>query len=333
MVISRRRFITGVVLALTPLGATTSAQEYKAQQAGGKVYRIGFLQVAPNTPTINYTETFRQGLREHGYVEGQNIVIEHRLSKTPKDNPALLADLLGRKIDILVTWTTPALVAAKKATSTIPIVGVSGDPIRTGLVASLARPGGNITGIAILTDELELKNLQLLKEAFPGVTRVAILSNPDNPVWTHALKRLQEAAPALGVKLQPLAVRDSGDLKMAFDAATRERADALLVVREATFLAMRQHITDFAARHRLPAIYGGLTFVDAGALMSYGANVLDILRRLSGYVDKILKGAKPADLPVEQPTKFELVINLKTAKALGLTIPPSLLLRADQVIE
>ena len=269
-----------------------------------------------------------------GYVEGQNIVIEHRLSKTPKDNPALLADLLGRKIDILVTWTTPALVAAKKATSTIPIVGVSGDPIQTGLVASLARPGGNITGIAILTDELELKNLQLLKEAFPGVTRVAILSNPDNPVWTHALKRLQEVAPALGVKLQLLAVRDSGDLKMAFDAAaTRERADALLVVREATFFAMRQHITDFAARHRLPAIYGGLTFGDAGALMSYGANVLDMLRRLSGYVDKILKGAKPANLPVEQPTKFELVINLKTAKALGLTIPPSLLLRADQVIE
>jgi putative tryptophan/tyrosine transport system substrate-binding protein len=279
------------------------------------------------------TEAVRQGLRDHGYVEGQNIVIEHRVSETPKDNPALVAELLGRKIDILVTWTTPALVAAKKATSTIPIVGMSGDPIQTGLIASLARPGGNITGIAILTDELELKNLQLLKEAFPGVTRVAILSNPDNPVWTHALKRLQEAAPALGVKLQPLAVRDSGDLKMAFDAAIRERADGLLVVREASFAAIRHQIADFAARRRLPAIYGGLVYVDAGALMSYGANILDTLRRLGGYVDKILKGAKPADLPVEQPTKFELVINLKTAKALGLTIPQSVLLRADHVIE
>ncbi|HZM92655.1 MAG TPA: ABC transporter substrate binding protein, partial [Vicinamibacterales bacterium] len=178
-------------------------------------------------------------------------------SRTPKDNPALLADLLGRKIDILVTWTTPALVAAKKATSTIPIVGYSGDPIQTGLVASLARPSGNITGLAILSDELELKKLQLLKEAFPGVTRVAVLWNPDNPVWPPALKRLQGAAPALGVKLQPLAVRDSGDPKVAFVAATRERSDALLVVSEAIFIAMRQHITDFAARHRLPAIYGG----------------------------------------------------------------------------
>ena len=272
-------------------------------------------------------------MRDHGYVEGQNIVIEHRVSKTPTDSPALVADLLGRKIDILVTWTTPALVAAKKATSTIPIVGMSGDPVQTGMVASLARPGGNVTGIAILTDELELKNLQLLKEAFPGVTRVAVLSNPDNPVWARALKRLQEAAPVLGVKLQPLAVRDSGDLKMAFDAATRERADALLVVREASFTAIQQQIADFAARHRLPAIYGGLVYVETGALISYGSNILDMLRRLGGYVDKILKGAKPGDLPVEQPTKFELVINLKTAKALGLTIPQTLLLRADQVIE
>ena len=325
-----RRIGLAVVLALSLALAALAAE---AQPAGGKVYRIGFLQAAPNTPALNYTETFRQGLRDHGYVEGQNIVIEHRVSRTPKDNPALLADLLGRKIDILVTWTTPALVAAKKATSTIPIVGVSGDPIQTGLVASLARPGGNITGLAILTDELELKNLQLLKEAFPGVTRVAILSNPDNPVWTHALKRLQEAAPALGVKLQPLAVRDSGDLKMAFDAAIRERADALLVVREASFTAIRHQIADFAARRRLPAIYGGLVFVEAGALMSYGASSLDNLRRLGGYVDKILKGATPGDLPIEQPTKFEPVINMKTAKTLGLTIPQTLLIRADQIIE
>jgi ABC-type uncharacterized transport system substrate-binding protein len=322
----RRAFLSTLTLFLTPLAV-------EAQPAGGKVYRIGLLQGTPNTPALNLTEAVRQGLRDHGYAEGKNIVIEHRVSKTPKDNPALVADLLGRKIDILVTWTTPALAAAKKATSTIPIVGMSGDPVQTGLIASLARPGGNVTGIAILTDELELKNLQLLKEAFPAVTRVAILSNPDNPVWTHALKRLQEAAPALAVKLQPLAVRDSGDLKMAFDAATREGADALLVVREASFTAIRHQIADFAARRRLPAIYGGLVYVETGALMSYGANILDMLRRLGGYVDKILKGAKPADLPVEQPTKFELVINLKTAKALGLTIPQSLLVRADEIIQ
>ena len=259
--------LIGLAVALSLILAPLAAE---AQPAGGKVYRIGLLQGTPNTPALNLTEAVRQGLRDHGYVEGQNIVIEHRVSKTPTDSPALVADLLGRKIDILVTWTTPALVAAKKATSTIPIVGMSGDPVQTGLVASLARPGGNVTGIAILTDELELKNLQLLKEAFPGVTRVAVLSNPDNPVWARALKRLQEAAPVLGVKLQPLAVRDSGDLKMAFDAATREGADALLVVREASFTAIRHQIADFAARRRLPAIYGGLVYVETGALISYG---------------------------------------------------------------
>jgi ABC-type uncharacterized transport system substrate-binding protein len=286
--------IVAASLILVPLAG-------EAQPAGGKVYRIGLLQGTPNTPALNLTEAVRQGLRDHGYVEGQNIVIEHRVSETPKDNPALVADLLGRKIDILVTWTTPALVAAKKATSTIPIVGMSGDPIQTGLIANLARPGGNITGIAILTDELELKNLQLLKEAFPGVTRVAILSNPDNPVWTHALKRLQEAAPALGVKLQPLAVRDSGDLKMAFDAAIRERADALLVVREASFTAIRYQIADFAARRRLPAIYGGLVYVEAGALMSYGANILDTLRRLGGYWTRSSRAPSPLISPSNSP--------------------------------
>jgi ABC-type uncharacterized transport system substrate-binding protein len=297
------------------------------------VYRLGILQPVPNSPAANYTEALRQGLRDHGYVEGQNIVIEHRMSTAPKENPALLTELLGRNIDILMTWTTPALVAAKKATSTIPIVGISGDPVRAGLVTSLARPGGNLTGLAILTDELELKNLQLLKELAPKVTRVAVLWNPDNPVWTHALKRLHEAAPTLGLKLQPLAVRGPGDLEAAFAAATREKADALLVFREQIFIHSRQHIVNFVATHRLPAIYGSLAFIELGGLIVYGANILDMLRRAGGYVDKILKGAKPADLPIEQPTKFEMVINLRTAKALGLTIPPSVLVRADQVVE
>ena len=326
-VMERRTF-----LALLPGSLLAAPLAAEAQQAR-KVYRVGVLQPFPNTPAVNYTEAVRQGLRDHGYVEGQNIVIEHRMSSVLKEHPALLADLVSRNVDVIVTWSTPAVLAAKKATSAIPIVGISGDPVRTGLVASLARPGANLTGLAILTDELELKNLQLLKEIAPGVTRVAVLWNPDNPVWAHALKRLQEAAPALGLKLQPLAVRDSRDLEAIFAAAIREKAGALVVFREAIFNPLRQDIVNFAAAHRLPAVYGTPIFIETGGLLVYGANFLDMVRRTGGYVDKILKGAKPADLPIEQPTKFELVINLKTAKALGLTIPQSLLLRADQVIE
>jgi putative ABC transport system substrate-binding protein len=240
----RRRFL------LTSLAGAFAAPLAAGAQQAGRVWRIGVLQVGSNTPAIDYMEAVRQGLRDHGYVEGQNIVIEHRLSQAPKENPVLVADLLRRKVDILVTWTTPALVAAKKATSTIPIVGISGDPVQTGLVESLSRPGGNLTGLAILTDELELKNLQLLKEIVPGATRVAVLWNPDNPVWLHALKRLQEAAPALGVKLQPLAVRHSRDLETAFAAAIREKAGALLVLRESIFNPLRHDIVNFAAAHR-----------------------------------------------------------------------------------
>jgi putative tryptophan/tyrosine transport system substrate-binding protein len=319
----RRRFL------LTSLAGVLAAPLAAGAQGTGKVYRVGVLSPVDDSQW----ETFRQGLRDHGYVEGQTIVIEYRMSGAPNEHPALLAELLGRKIDVLFTWTTPALVAAKKATSTTPIVGISGDPVQTGLVASLARPGGNLTGLAILTDELELKNLELLKEAAPAVTRVAVLWNPDNPVWTRTLKRLQEAAPALGMKLQPLAVRDPADLGVAFGAATREKAGALLVVNDTTLSSKRQRIMDFAARHRLPVICGAPSFIAAGGLIVYAANFHDLLRRAAGYVNKILKGAKPDDLPVEQPTKFELVINFKTAKALGLTIPPSLLLRADQVID
>ena len=317
---------------LGTLALLTAPRAVQAQPAG-QMHRIGILQPSPNTPTLNYTEALRLGLRDHGYVEGRNIVIEYRLATSPTEHPQLVGELLRRRIDILITWSTPALIAATQTTRTIPIVGISGDPVRTGLVVSLARPGGNLTGLAILTDELELKNLQLLKEAVPGVVRTAVFWNPENPVWIHALNRLHEVAPKLGMRLQPLAVRGAGDLKTAFDAATREKAEALLVFRDASYAAIRTQITDFAARHRLPAIYGGGTFVEAGALLSYGASILDMLRRTGSYVDKILKGAKPADLPVEQPTKFELVINLKTAKALGLTIPPSILQRADQVID
>ena len=323
------KLIRACLFVLVLLTAAPAAQ---AQQAT-KVYRLGVLQTTLDSPAINYMEALRQGLRDHGYVEGQNIVIEQRLSRTPKDNPSLLADLLGRKIDVLITWSTPALVTAKKATSTIPIVSISGDPVQTGLVASLARPGGNLTGLALLGDELELKNLQLLKETIPGATRVAVLWNPDNPVWARVLKRLSEAAPAMGVQLQPLAVRDSGDLAAAFTAATKEKAGALLVVREVIFTFNRQDIVNFSAAHRLPAMYGWREFVETGGLMAYGPNIPQLFRRAAFFVDKILKGAKPADLPIEQPTKFELVINLKTAKALGLTIPQSILLRANELIQ
>src|SRR4029453_7173895 len=209
----RRRFL------LTSLAGALAAPLAVEAQPAGKVYRLGFLQPQANTRDVNWREGLSQGLRDHGYIEGQNIAIEHRMSKASTENPALLADLLGRKIDILVTWTTPALMAAKRATSTIPIVGISGDPVQTGLIASLARPGGNITGLAILSDELAQKNLQLRKEAAPRISRVAILSNPDNRSTTDkVLKGLQEVAPALGVTLQPLAVRGSGDLEVAFAA-------------------------------------------------------------------------------------------------------------------
>jgi putative ABC transport system substrate-binding protein len=210
---------------------------------------------------------------------------------------------------------------------------ISGDPVRLGLVASLARPGGNLTGMAILTDELEIKNLELLREAVPTVSRIAVLWNPDNPVWDATLKGLQGAARTLGVKLQPLAVRDASEFESAFEAAAREGAGALLVVRENLFLVHRKRIVDLAAKRRLPAMYGQLEFMEVGGLMSYAANFPDMMRRTAGYVDKILKGAKPAELPVQQPTKFELVINMKIAKALGLTIPPSVLTRADEVIQ
>jgi putative ABC transport system substrate-binding protein len=323
----RRRFL------LTSLASAFATPLAVEAQRAGKVWRIGVLQVGDNTQAVNYTEAVRQGLRDHGYLEGQNVVIEHRISNAPTEHPAVVADLLSRKIDLLLTWTTPALVAAKKATRTIPIVGISGDPVQTGLVESLARPGGNLTGLAILTDELELKNLQLLTEIAPRVKRVAVLWNPDNPVWTHTLKRLQETAPALSIKLQPLAIRDGRDLEAAFSAGIREKADGLLVLRDGIFNQLRHDIVNFAAAHRLPAVYGGPYFIEIGGLLVYAANFLDMLRRAGGYVDRILKGARPGDLPLQQAIKFDLVINLKTAKALGLTIPPSLLVRADQVIE
>jgi putative ABC transport system substrate-binding protein len=296
-----------------------------------KIPRIGFLQ--PGVRPAAYTDEFRKGLRDLGYIEGQNIVIEHRLAEGPKELPALLAELVSLKVDVIVTWTTQAALAAKQATKTIPIVTVSGDPVRTGLVASLARPGGNLTGFAIFTTELEGKKLELLKETIPAASRIAVLWNPDNPVWASAWTELQNAAPKLVVKLQSLEARDPGGFQQAFASASNQRAEALLVVQEGVFDSHRQRIVDLAARNRLPAMYGQRAFVDSGGLMSYAANVPDMLRRSAVYVDKILKGTEPADLPVQQPMKFDFIINLKAAKQLGLTIPPNVLVRADQVIK
>jgi putative tryptophan/tyrosine transport system substrate-binding protein len=298
-------------------------------QQGRTLPRIGLLYPTPSPLLL---EAFRQGLGKLGYVEGENVVVELRVASTAQDNPRLLAELIALKVDVLVTWTTPALLAAKAATSTTPIVGISGDPVLTGLAASLARPGGNVTGLAIITSELELKNLQLLKETVPKVSRVGILWNPDNPVWAN-LEPLQQAAPKVGVTLLPLDVRNASELEGAFTRATRQNAGALLVVSDQVFANHAARVGELAAQSRLPMISGSASMTRAGGLMSYAVPFTDMMRRTATYVDKILKGAKPADLPIEQPTKFVLTVNARTAKALGLTVPPSILIRADEVIE
>ena len=237
------------------------------------------------------------------------------------------------RLTLSFTWTTPGTLAAKHGTKTIPIVAVSGDPVETGLVASLARPGGNVTGFAILTTDLETKKLELLREAIPGVSRIGVLWNPDNPVWASAWKELPNAAQSLGLKLQSLGVRDPGAFEPVFASASSQRARAPLVVQEGLFVSHRQRIVELAARKRLPGMYGQSQFVDVGGLMSYGPSVPDMLRRSAVYVDKILKGTKAAELPVEQAMKFEMMINLKAAKQIGVTIPPNVLARADKVIK
>jgi putative tryptophan/tyrosine transport system substrate-binding protein len=304
----------------------------EAQQAR-RLPRIGLLLPRPSTPP-RYLEAFRQGLRELGYVEGESIVVELRVASTAEDSPRLVAELVALQVDVLVTWTTPALVAAKTAAGTVPIVGISGDPVLTGLAASLARPGGNVTGFAIFTSDLEPKKLQLLKETVPKVSRVGILWNPDNPVWAKLFERLEQAAPGLGVTLLPLDVRNASELEGAFTRATRQNTGALLAVADQVFGSHAARVAELAAQSRLPMISGDTAAIArAGGLMAYGVDFPDLMRRTATYVDKILKGAKPADLPIEQPTKFEFIVNVRTAKALGLTIPPSILIRADEVIE
>jgi putative ABC transport system substrate-binding protein len=306
-----------------------------AAQSPVKAARIGVLSGgAASTQAVRW-EAFRQGLKEFGYVEGRNIVIEYRYAEgKPERLPTLAAELVRLKVDLILTAGDQGVRAAKQASQTIPIVvALAGDLVGPGYVASLARPGGNITGQTTLVSELSAKRLELLKTAFPKVSRVAILWNPTNAANVAAFKETEVAARALRIQLLPLDVRRADDFAGAFPAALRARADALIAVGDTLLLTHRARIADFAAKNRLPAMYGNEDFMDAGGLMFYGPNVADMYRRAATYVDKILKGAKPGALPVEQPTKLEFVINLKTAKALGLTIPPSILSRADRVIE
>ncbi len=324
-----------VIIALA-FGILVLSVSSDAQQPG-KVARIGFLgNTPPTTPEGRHLlDAFLQGLRERGYVEGKNVAIEYRWAEGKLDRlPELAAQLIRLKPDVIVATGMPAPLALKHATATIPIVmAAAGDPVGSGLVDSLARPGGNITGLSILTPELGGKRLQLLKEVVPGIFRVAVLWNAGNPYAALVVREIEVAARTLGVQLQSLELRGPDDFDGAFGVAIRGRAAAVITVEDPLTVAYRARVVDFASKNRLPAMYGVREFVDAGGLMAYGPSLSDLFRRSATYVEKILKGAKPADLPVEQPTKFEFIINLKTAKALGLTIPRSILIRADEVIQ
>jgi putative tryptophan/tyrosine transport system substrate-binding protein len=326
------KHIIGLVVTLVTLascGAVATAQQPK------KVPRIGYLSATSPSANVARIEAFRQGLRELGYVEGKNIVIEWRYAEGKQGRLlALAAELVRLKVDVIVTAGPASTRPAKETTVTTPIVMAQvNDPVGNGFVASLARPGGNITGLATLAPELSGKQLELLKETVPKLSRVAVLGTSTEPANAQSLKEVELAARAFKVKLQYLDVLDPKDIETVFRAASKGRAEAVLVLSSAVFISHRTQIADLAVKSRMPAIYYRSLFVDDGGLMSYGANQNDLDRRAATYVDKILKGAKPADLPIEQPTKFEFVINLKTAKQIGLTIPPNVLARADKVIK
>jgi len=326
------RLIRLVVLALGVLVAPLAGE---AQRQPTKVHRIGLLGGGSASTNAARIDAFRQGLRELGYLEGKNVAIEERWSEGKANLlPALVAELVRLKVDVIVSAGPTVTRALKQANVSTPVVmGFDDDPVGSGFVSSLARPGGNITGLSSLSPGLSAKQLELLKELIPRLSRVAVLGSLIHPGTTQSLQEMETAARALGVQLQYLDVVDPKQIEMAFETARKERADAVLVLTSiATNLRQRQ-IVDLAVKSRLPAIYFTKEWAEAGGLLAYGANYADLFHRAATYVHKILKGAKPADLPVEQPTKFEFVINLKTAKKLGLTIPQSLLLRADHVIE
>ncbi len=324
---TRVSMVAYLALALLAAPLPTEAQP------PGKVYRIGMLErTSPETNAGNL-EGFRQGLRALGYVEGKQFVIEYRSAEGRDERfPSLAADLVRLKVDMILARGTPAVLAAKNASGTIPVVitGV-GDPVAQGLVASLARPGANVTGLSPIVMETYPKRVELLKELVPKATRIAALFNMGNPAIPPQWKEVETAVRSLGLQPQLLDARKPEDLGPAFDAAIRQRADALIVGLDTLTLANQRVIVDLAAKHQLPAMYASREYV--GGLLAYGVNYADVYRRAAGFADKIFKGANPANLPVEQPTKVELVINLQTAKTLGLTIPPSVLARADELIQ
>jgi ABC-type uncharacterized transport system substrate-binding protein len=321
-------FCLPLVAMLLVLGFPAEAQQQT------KIPRIGWLAAGSASGVAPLTDAFRQGLRQLGYVEGKNIVIEFRYAEGKFDRlPDLAAEIVHLKVDVIVVASTPAIHALKQATTTIPIVMVGpGDPVGLGLIDSLARPGGNLTGLSFLSTELTGKRLELLKEAFPKISRVAVLQTIAS-AQEQAVKESKVAAQTLRIQVQPVQVRSPDDFENAFLTITKGRAGALLILRSPLVRTHATRIMDFAEKRRLPTMYDDRLFVEAGGLMSYGTNTLDFYGRAAIYVDKILKGAKPADLPVEQPMKFELVINLKTAKQIGLVIPPNVLARADKVIK
>ncbi|HEV2056393.1 MAG TPA: ABC transporter substrate-binding protein [Methylomirabilota bacterium] len=321
-------------LAVATAGGLIAMPAVARAQQAGKANRIGYLSLSPGLGYLG--EAFRQGLRELGYVEGRNLIIEYRWAAGKVERlPELAAELVRLKVEVIVTSATPPTEAAKRATSTIPIVMASvADPVGSGLVAGLARPGGNVTGLTLMSTELAGKRLQMVRELLPKATRVAVLTyhgytSPTRPY----LEQMRAAAQQMGVQLVVQEVKEAGDLPGAFAALQRERAQALDVRASPFSTDNAKRIVELAAQHRLPVMYDARSFVEAGGLVSYGPSLPEIFRRAAFYVDRILKGAKPADLPIEQPTKFELVINKNTAKALGLTIPPAILVRADEVIQ
>jgi putative ABC transport system substrate-binding protein len=331
-VIDRRTFLagTGAVLLAAPRASEA--------QPSGKVPRVGYLSVFSPSKPYPPSEAFWQGLHDLGWIEGQNISIERRFAEGKAQRlPDLAVELVRLRVDLIFAETTPAARAVKQATTTIPIVfSPIADPIGSGLVANLARPGGNITGITFMAPELGGKRLELLKQAVPGMTRVGVLLRPGDPseaTVKSVLEQTEAAARALGVQLLRLEAQGPNDFDRVFAAMSRQRVGGLILIPSAMFIDERRRIVNVVAKDRLPTMFYFREFAEVGGLMSYGPNFRELFRGAATYVDKILKGAKPADLPVEQPTKFELIINLKTAKALGLTIPPSVLGRADEVIQ
>jgi putative ABC transport system substrate-binding protein len=328
----RPRAPRGVVAIVAGLSLVIAAVDLGAQPRD-KIARIGFLH--PGAPPNTSADMFRQSLGELGYVEGRSVAIEFRWAESQLDRlPRLAAELVDLKVDVIVVGTLPAIKAVAQATKTLPIVmTVVADPVADGLVKSLAHPGGNITGLTLISPELSGKRIELLRDAVPRLARLAVLWNPANPVHTETLRDSEAKARILGLQTLSLPVRHPEDLARAFVAATRERASGLFILDDTFLFLERQRIVDLAIRNRLPTVSGISGFADAGALLTYGARQAELYRRAAIFVDRILRGARPANLPIEQPTSFELVLNLKTAKSLGLTIPESLLQRADRLIE